>query len=222
MYSMPCRGGVVDVVPTRQRPVGHEGHPSQPPAPLPALPGGQWRGRGGQDLGQSYGLIDGQIALTHADLHLGTSCHGKGRKDRITPLAPTTVEILRAWTAEEPGTTADPLFPTRRRPPMSRDALASRVTIHAGHATKQCPNLAAKKVTLHVLRHTAAMRLLHAGVDITVIALWLGHETTATTNIHLHADMALKQKALDRTTPIGTTLGRYQPPDTLLAFRQNL
>lgn len=165
-------------------------------------------------------------ALTHADLHLGpgphVSCHGKGRKDRITPLTPITVEIMLAWTAEQPGTTVDPLFPTRRRTPMSRDALASRVTIHAERATTQCPSVAGKKITPHVLRHTAAMRLLHAGVDTTVIALWLGHETTATTNVYLHADMALKQKALDRTTPIGTTPGRYQPPDALLGFLQAL
>lgn len=165
-------------------------------------------------------------ALTHADLHLGAgphiSCHGKGRKDRITPLTPTTVDIMRAWTAEQPGTPTEPLFPTRRRTPMSRDALAGRITIYAARATEQCPSLAGKKITPHVLRHTAAMRLLRAGVDTTVIALWLGHETTATTNVYLHADMALKQKALDKTTPLGITPGRYQPPDALLAFLQSL
>lgn len=105
---------------------------------------------------------------------------------------------------------------------MSRDALASRVTIHAGHATKQCPNLAAKKVTPHVLRHTAAMRLLHAGVDITVIALWLGHESPATTRIYLHADMKLKEDAIARTAPPGTEATRYKAPDTLLAFLDQL
>jgi integrase/recombinase XerD len=165
-------------------------------------------------------------ALTHADLHLGggphISCHGKGRKDRITPLTATTVEILRVWTGEQSGAPCDPLFPTRRRTPMSRDALASRIAVHTERAAKNCPSLAGKKITPHVLRHTAAMRLLHAGVDTTVIALWLGHETTATTNVYLHADMALKQKALDKTTPIGTAPGRYQPPDALLAFLQDL
>nr|WP_228122978.1 tyrosine-type recombinase/integrase [Saccharothrix syringae] len=79
-----------------------------------------------------------------------------------------------------------------------------------------------KNVTPHTLRHTSAMRLLHAGVDTTVIALWLGHETATTTNVYLHADVALKQKALDRTTPLGLAPGGYQPPDTLLAFLQNL
>jgi integrase/recombinase XerD len=100
--------------------------------------------------------------------------------------------------------------------------VAHRVAYHATHAARRCPTLAGKKVTPHVLRHTAAMRLLRAGVDITVIALWLGHETTATTQVYVHADMALKQQALDRTTPIGGRPGRYQPPDQLLAFLQSL
>jgi integrase/recombinase XerD len=150
------------------------------------------------------------------------SCHGKGRKDRVTPLTTSTVAILRAWTAEGGHSPTDPLFPTRRRGPMSQDALAHRVACHAAHAARRCPTLAAKKVTPHVLRHTAAMRLLRAGVDITVIALWLGHESTATTRVCVHADMTLKQQALDQTTPIGGRPGRYQPPDQLLAFLQGL
>jgi site-specific recombinase XerD len=166
------------------------------------------------------------LALTSIDLHLGAgahvSCHGKGRKDRITPLTPTTVTVLRAWTGEHPGRASDPLFTTRSGNPLSRDALAARITLYSRRAANTCPSLAAKNVTPHVLRHTAAMRLLHAGVEATVIALWLGHETVATTNIYLHADMELKQKAIDRTTPIGTEPGRYQPPDTLLAFLQSL
>jgi integrase/recombinase XerD len=165
-------------------------------------------------------------SATRADLHLGTgphiSCHGKGLKDRVTPLTTSTVAILRAWTAEGAHTPTDPLFPTRRREPMSRDALAHRVACHATHAARRCPTLAGKKVTPHVLRHTAAMRLLRAGVDITVIALWLGHETTATTQVYMHADMTLKQQALDQTTPIGGRPGRYQPADRLLAFLQGL
>ena len=166
-------------------------------------------------------------ALTCADLHLGTgphvSCHGKGRKDRITPLTPTTVAVLRHWLAERGGHPTDPLFPARRGTALSRDAVEHRLTHHARRAAGTCPTLATKKVTPHILRHTAAMRLLHAGVDTTVIALWLGHESTATTQIYLHADLALKQQALDRTRPSATPPGRYQPAtDQLLEFLQRL
>jgi integrase len=159
-------------------------------------------------------------SLTCADVDLGTgayvACHGKGRKDRITPLAPDTVTTLRAWLTERAGTPEDPLFPSTRGGPMSNDALQQRLSTY--RARRTCPALASKNITPHVLRHTAAMRLLHAGVDITVIALWLGHENITTTQIYLQADMALKQQALDRTTPPGTTPGRYRPPDQLLAF----
>jgi site-specific recombinase XerD len=161
-------------------------------------------------------------SLTCRDVHLGggphISCHGKGRKSRITPLTTSTVAVLRAWLAERRGLPTDPLFPSNRGTPMSHDALAQRLAHHVG----RCPALAGKKVTPHVLRHTAAMRLLHAGVDITVIALWLGHENVATTQIYLQADMELKQKALDRTTPTTTAPGRYRPPDQLLAFLESL
>ena len=165
-------------------------------------------------------------SLTCADVHLGTgayvACHGKGRKDRITPLTPDTVATLRAWLAERAGTPHDPLFPTNRGGPLSHDALHQRLTLHTSAAARSCPSLASKNVTPHVLRHTAAMRLLHAGVNITVIALWLGHENITTTQIYLQADMALKQRALDRTTPPTTTPGRYKPSDQLLAFLEAL
>jgi site-specific recombinase XerD len=165
-------------------------------------------------------------SLTCADVDLGTgayvACHGKGRKDRITPLAPDTVTTLRAWLTERAGTPEDPLFPSTRGGPMSNDALQQRLSTYATRARRTCPALASKNITPHVLRHTAAMRLLHAGVDITVIALWLGHENITTTQIYLQADMALKQQALDRTTPPGTAPGRYRPPDQLLAFLEAL
>jgi integrase/recombinase XerD len=161
-------------------------------------------------------------SLTRGDVHLGggahVACHGKGRKDRITPLTSNTIMVLRAWLAERGGHRSDPLFPTNRSGLMSHDALHQRLTIHATAAAAACPSLAGKNVTPHVLRHTAAMRLLHAGVDITVIALWLGHESTATTQIYLQADLELKQRALDRTTPPTSTPGRYRPPDEILAF----
>ena len=159
------------------------------------------------------------IGLTSGDAHLSVgahvSCLGKGRKQRITPLTKQTIAILRAWLAERSGHPDEPLFPTRTGRPLSRDAIEHRLARHAATANAACPSLAAKKITPHVLRHTAAM---HAGVDTSVIALWLGHEHIETTQIYLHADMALKEAALARTTPPNTPPGRYQPPDALLAF----
>jgi integrase/recombinase XerD len=165
-------------------------------------------------------------ALTCADAHLGVgahiSCLGKGRKQRITPLAADVATTLRAWQAERAGAPHDPLFPTRRGGPLSRDAVERRLAKHAATAALTCPTLAEKKISPHVLRHTAAMRLLNAGVDTTVIALWLGHESIATTQVYIHADLALKERALARTTPTGTAPGRYQPPDAIIAFLESL
>ena len=164
--------------------------------------------------------------LTIGDVHLGTgahvSCPGKGRKQRITPLTAATVAVLRHWLAERGGLPADPLFPTRRGTPLSRDALERRIAKYAAIAAASCPALREKKVSPHVLRHSAAMRLLNAGVDTTVIALWLGHENLATTQIYIHADLALKEQALARTAPQDTPPGRYQPPDAVLAFLDGL
>jgi integrase/recombinase XerD len=166
------------------------------------------------------------IGLTRDDVHLGTgpyvSCHGKGRKQRITPLTATTVTVLRAWMAERAGEPSQPLFPSRTGGQLSRDAVEKRLAQHVATASASCPALAAKNVTAHTLRHTAAMRLLHAGVDTSVIALWLGHEQADTTQIYLHADLALKEQALARTTPLHVKPGRYQPPDQLLAFLEAL
>jgi len=166
------------------------------------------------------------ISLTVADVHLGTaahvSCLGKGRKQRITPLATSAVAIVGSWLTERAGLPADPLFPTRRGAPLSRDALERRIATYAAAAARSCPTLAEKHISPHVLRHTAAMRLLNAGVDTTVIALWLGHESVATTQVYVHADLALKERALARTAPTATTQGRYQPPDTIIAFLQAL
>ena len=106
---------------------------------------------------------------------------------------------------------------------MSRDAVAARLAQHTATAAMFCPSLTAKNVTPHVLRHTAAMRLLTAGIDGTVIALWLGHESIETTQVYLHADMTMKENALTRITPTGTRPGRYKPPaDDLMTFLRNL
>ncbi|MBI2835916.1 MAG: site-specific integrase [Acidobacteria bacterium] len=166
------------------------------------------------------------IASRSTDVHLGVgphiSCLGKGRKQRITPLTAPVVAVLSVWLRERAGQTDDPLFTTRTGRILSRDALERRLAIYVTTAVRACPSLGEKKITLHVLRHTSAMRLLHAGVDIAVIALWLGHEQVETTQIYLHADLALKEKALARTTPVNISPGRYQPPDALLAFLEAL
>jgi integrase/recombinase XerD len=165
-------------------------------------------------------------ALTRSDVHLGAgphvTCQGKGRKQRVTPLTAVAVTVLREWLTELPGGPAQILFPGRAGSRLSRDAVEHRLSLHAATAVAHCPSLAAKKISPHVLRHTAAMRLLHAGVEVSVIALWLGHEQTETAQIYLHADLALKERALARTTPPGTRPGRYRPPDPLLAFLESL
>jgi integrase/recombinase XerD len=162
------------------------------------------------------------ISLTGLDVHLGTaahvSCHGKGRKQRITPLTRRTVAVLRAWMTEHAAQPGEALFATRSGQPLSRDAVEHRVALYAHEASRSCPSLASKKTTAHTLRHTAAMQLLHAGVDTSVIALWLGHEKVDTTQIYLHADLEIKQRALARTNQHDTTPGRYRAPDSLLAF----
>jgi integrase/recombinase XerD len=166
------------------------------------------------------------IGLACGDLSLGVgahvSCLGKGRKQRITPLTKQTATVMRAWTRERDGQPDDPLFATGTGRKLSRDALERRLAKHAATAAAACPSLTAKTITPHVLRHTAAMRLLHAGVDTTVIALWLGHEQIQTTRIYLHADLAIKEKALARTTPPTAKPGRYQPTDRVLAFLEAL
>ncbi len=166
------------------------------------------------------------IGLTCADAQLGTGAHvrafGKGRKERVTPLTTQTVAVLKVWLRERQGRAADPLFPTRTGGPLTRDAVERRLAKHLQAAQRKCPTLRSKRVSMHTLRHTAAMMLLSAGVDTSTIALWLGHEQERTTHIYLHADLALKQRALDRVTPPNGRPGRYRPPDRLLAFLENL
>ena len=164
--------------------------------------------------------------LTCADIRLRTGphvhCTGKGRKERATPLTTLTVAVLRGWLTEHSGALHDPLFPTRTGAILSRDAIEYRLAQHLATARRACPSLRDKHITMHTLRHTAAMRLLEAGIDVAVIALWLGHEQLATANIYLHADMGQKERAIARVAPPGTTPGRYRPPDPLMAFLAGL
>lgn len=164
--------------------------------------------------------------LRRDDVHLGTGAHvcctGKGRKERCTPLAKRTVVTLKAWLKERtPGDTGW-LFPSARGRRLSPDAVQDLVSKHVAGAQKMCPSLRRKRVTPHVLRHAAAMELLQGGVDRSVIALWLGHESIETTQIYLDADLALKEKALAKTAPLNGRLMRFHAADTLLAFLQGL
>lgn len=165
-------------------------------------------------------------SLTCVDVQFGVGanvhCIGKGRKERRTPLLPGTVKVLRAWFTERRGCESQPLFPTITGRALSRDAVERCVALYTGKATATCPSIADKHVTAHTLRHTAAMRLLQSGVDITVIALWLGHEHPSTAGLYLHADMTQKERAIAKTTPPDVKPGRYQPADILLSFLEAL
>jgi len=160
------------------------------------------------------------------DVHLGPGAHvrclGKGRKQRCTPLTSQTVAVLQAWLRERQDQPDDPLFATSNGRALSCDAVAWLLTKHAATAQQRCPSIGAKTITPHVLRHSCAMTLLRAGADISVIALWLGHEKTDTVQIYVHADLALKERALARTTPLSAKPGRYRPPDALLTFLEAL
>lgn len=165
-------------------------------------------------------------SLTHRDVILGTGAHlrvlGKGRKERCTPLATPTVAVLRAWAREPPRGDRQVLFPTARGTCLSADAVEYLVAKYRATAATVCPSLKDKRVTVHVLRHTAAMELLQAGVDRSVIALWLGHESIDTTQIYLEATLAMKEQALAKTKPPTGRVGRYRPGDQLLAFLNGL
>jgi integrase/recombinase XerD len=166
------------------------------------------------------------IGLRREDIVLGTGahvrCEGKGRKQRCTPLRQEAVAVMTQWLRECPSEPAAPAFPSSRGGPMSRDAVERLVNRHQRIAERVCPSLERKKVTPHVLRHTAAMQLLQHGVDRSVIALWLGHESMETTQMYLHADLRLKEDALDKVTPLGVQPGRFRPDEDLMAFLESL
>jgi site-specific recombinase XerD len=164
--------------------------------------------------------------LDCGDLTLGVGanvcCEGKGRKQRAVPLTGPVEALLRDWLTERAGLPTDPLFPTRAGRRLSRDAVALRVSTHAATAATLCPSLQGKPIHPHVFRHTCAMSLLQAGVDTSVIALWLGHAGVRSTDAYVHADITIKEKALALTTPASARPGRYRPPDKVLAFLESL
>lgn len=190
----------------------------------------RWEGRRDRTLlvlALQTGLrVSELIGLDCADVVLGTGghirCEGKGRKQRATPLTRSAQKVLRVWMAERAGRAGDPLFPTRTGRRLSPDAIERRVAIHAATAANQCPSLKAKKLHPHVLRHSCAMSLLQARVDVAVIALWLGHADMRSTDPYIHADLSIKERALALTAPASIKPGRYKPPDSLLAFLESL
>ncbi len=189
-----------------------------------------WLGRRDRTLllvGIQTGLrVSELIGLNCQDVMLGTGAHvrclGKGRKQRCTPLRPETARAVDAWLRERHGLPDDPVFPSIRGGRLSRDAIERLITKYTHRAEPTCPSLKRKNVSPHVLRHATAMDLLQHGVDRSVIALWLGHESVETTQMYLHADMRLKEKALSRTVPLGVKPVRYRPDDKLLAFLESL
>ena len=166
------------------------------------------------------------IGLNCADVTLGdganVACEGKGRKHRAVPLTGPVIKIIRGWLTERAGRPGDPLFCTRTGRRLSRDAVAQRIHTHTATAARRCPSLAGKRVHPHVLRHSCAMTLLQAGVDTSVIALWLGHAGVRSTDPYLHADITIKERALALTTPTKAKAGRYRPADKTLAFLESL
>ena len=166
------------------------------------------------------------IGLRRDDVVLGTGahvrCEGKGRKERCTPLGQDVVAVLANWFRECPAEPAAPAFPSSRGGPLSRDAVERLVARHQRSAEDRCPSLKRKRVTPHVLRHTAAMQLLRHGIDRSVIALWLGHESVETTEMYLHADLRQKEEALAKVPPSNLPPGRFRPDDELLAFLEGL
>ena len=149
-------------------------------------------------------------------------CRGKGRKHRATPLRSDSIRVLKPWLRERGGKPHEPLFISNCRGRFSRDGIERIVRKYSRIAAQDCPSLKDKAVSPHTLRHTTAMDLLRSGVGCTVIALWLGHESTETTQIYLHADMEIKKQAMDQTRPTNVPAGIYRPNDDLLAFLQAL
>jgi len=166
------------------------------------------------------------INLRRQDIVLGSGAHvrcmGKGRKERCTPLTKQTGKILKCWIQENRATPSDPLFPTSTGKQMSSDTVQHFLGNYSRVAAIKCPSLNSKRISPHVLRHTTAIQLLQSGVDCSVIALWLGHESVETTQIYLDANLTMKEEILKKTAPIRTRGGRYKTDDKLLAFLKGL
>jgi len=174
----------------------------------------------GLRVSELVGLKRQDVDLSRGGAHV--RCLGKGRKERCTPLRKDAVLAVRRYLAMRSHAPEQPLFPSSRGGPMSRDAVQERLRKYVAIAARRCPSLKTKRVSPHVLRHSTAMDMLHRGVDRRVIALWLGHESPTTTQMYLEANMELKERAVARTLPFARAATRYQPAETLLAFLKAL
>jgi site-specific recombinase XerD len=191
---------------------------------------GTWSGRRDHAfilLAVQTGLrLSEMTGLQRQDIILGTGAHvrviGKGRKERCTPLARSTLAVLKTWLREPQRGGGQVLFPNAQGGRLSVHGVQYLLTKHRRAASGACPSLKQKRVTVHRLRHTMAMDLLQGGVDRSVIALWLGHERVETTQIYLEATLAMKEKALAKTSPPQGRRGRYKPGDRLLTFLNSL
>lgn len=148
--------------------------------------------------------------------------HGKGRKDRTIPIWPATAVQIRRWLTRIDRSPDKPLFPAIAGGPLTRSAITDRLRRAVREAAGKCASLSRRRVSPHTFRHTTAMHLLQSGVDITLVALWLGHESPATTHIYVEADLKMKEAALKVIQPPAIKQVRYQPPDRLLHFLQGL
>lgn len=170
--------------------------------------------------------VSEMTGLTRDDVVLGVGAHvrvvGKGRKERCTPLARSTLAVVNAWLREPPRGNGNILFPSAKGTRLTVHGVQYLLNKHRLTASNVCPSLKHKRVTVHRLRHTMAMDLLQAGVDRSVIALWLGHESVETTQIYLEATLAMKEQALAKTTPPLARAARYHPGDQLLEFLNSL
>lgn len=164
--------------------------------------------------------------LCRASLCLDTGAHvrvlGKGRKERATPLTRATANVMRAWLRETDSSDDAVVFPSARGTRLSADGVQYLLSKHVAVASQSCVSLRNKHVTPHVLRHTAAMELLQSGVERSVIALWLGHESVETTQIYLDANIEIKEAALNKVEPHPGRVGRFRADDQLLAFLASL
>jgi site-specific recombinase XerD len=197
---------------------------------LAALDPATWTGHRDQAMFLTFyntgARISEVIALRRMDAQLdrGACLHirGKGRKERAVPLWKRTAACLRKWLKCVDQKPEAPLFPNADGASLSRDAVEKRLRVAVTAAAEHCPTLRTRRISPHTLRHTTAMHLLQAGVDLTVIALWLGHESPTTTHLYIEADLKMKEQALDKVKPPSTKSSRFRPPDRLLAFLAGL
>ena len=229
--ALPTAQGVL-AIPTKRfdRPILSYMSREEIDAVLAAPDPARWSGRRDRvlfaTLYNTGARVSEIVGVQRRDLALDRSpfvrLHGKGRKERSVPLWKTTAEALRNWLAHVPEAPEQPVFPNRAGSALSRSGVEDRLERAVRAAAATCPTLRERRISPHTVRHTTAMHLLQAGVDLTLIALWLGHESPTTTHLYVEADLEMKERALAKVQPPDTSPGRYRPGDRLLAFLESL